>query len=81
VANTKLLRLAGFAPELGLAPVFAGYPELASGPGPYKVDPGGPDAVMDPTREETYKFIDKFIEEMAKLFPDDYFHIGGDEVT
>jgi hexosaminidase len=61
--------------------LFAGYPELASGPGPYKVEPGGPDAVMDPTREETYKFIDKFFQEMAALFPDDYFHIGGDEVN
>src|ERR1700675_1753956 len=61
--------------------LFAGYPELASGPGPYTVEPGGADAVMDPTREETYKFIDRFIAEMAKLFPDDYFHIGGDEVN
>ena len=61
--------------------LFAGYPELASGPGPYTIEPGGADAVMDPTREETYKFIDKFIAEMAKLFPDDYFHIGGDEVN
>ena len=61
--------------------LFAGYPELASGPGPYRVDPGGVDAVMDPTREETYRFIDKFIGEMAELFPDDYFHIGGDEVN
>jgi hexosaminidase len=61
--------------------LFAGYPELASGPGPYKIEPGGPDAVMDPTQEETYKFIDKFIQEMAALFPDDYFHIGGDEVN
>jgi hexosaminidase len=61
--------------------LFAGYPELASGPGPYMIEPGGADAVMDPTREETYKFIDKFIAEMAKLFPDDYFHIGGDEVN
>jgi hexosaminidase len=61
--------------------LFAGYPELASGPGPYKVEPGGADAVMDPTREETYKFIDKFVQEMATLFPDDYFHIGGDEVN
>ena len=60
---------------------FAGYPQLASGPGPYKVEPGGPDAVMDPTREETYKFIDKFVQEMAALFPDEYFHIGGDEVN
>jgi hexosaminidase len=61
--------------------LFVGYPELASGPGPYKVEPGGADAVMDPTREETYKFIDNFIKEMASLFPDDYFHIGGDEVN
>jgi hexosaminidase len=61
--------------------LFAGYPELASGLGPYTIEPGGADAVMDPTREETYKFIDKFIDEMAKLFPDDYFHIGGDEVN
>src|SRR6266852_9696520 len=61
--------------------LFAGYPELASGPGFYKVEPDGPDAVIDPAREETYKFIDKLIEETASLFPDDYFHIGGDEVN
>jgi hexosaminidase len=36
---------------------------------------------MDPSRESTYKFLDKFIAEMAKLFPDAYFHIGGDEVN
>jgi hexosaminidase len=35
---------------------------------------------MDPTREETYAFLDEFIGEMAGLFPDSYFHIGGDEV-
>jgi hexosaminidase len=59
------------------------YPELASSPGPYKIDPidPGPDAVIDPTREDTYKFLDKFVEEMGKLFPDAYFHIGGDEVS
>jgi hexosaminidase len=58
------------------------YPELASIPGPYKIDPEpGPDAVIDPTREDTYKFLDKFVEEMGKLFPDAYFHIGGDEVS
>src|ERR1700730_14422082 len=60
---------------------FVGYPDLASSPGPFKVDPAGPDSVTDPTREETYKFLDKFIGEMAKLFPDAYFHIGGDEVN
>ena len=55
-----------------------GYPELASGPGPFTLEQGDP--ILDPTREETYKFLEKFIAEMAKLFPDAYFHIGGDEV-
>jgi len=61
---------------------FPGYPELASNPGPFTVDnENGPESVTDPTREETYKFMDKFVEGMGKLFPDAYFHIGGDEVN
>ena len=36
---------------------------------------------MDPTNEATYRFLDGLIGEMAKLFPDQYFHIGGDEVN
>ena len=60
---------------------FVGYPELASGDGPFSVESeNAPSSVTDPTREETYKFMDKFVEEMGKLFPDAYFHIGGDEV-
>src|SRR5215475_10999106 len=60
---------------------FLGYPDLASGEGPFTLDSeSGPSSVTDPTREETYKFMDKFVEEMGKLFPDAYFHIGGDEV-
>jgi hexosaminidase len=59
---------------------FVGYPELASGSGPYTLAEGGIAPIMDPTQESTYKFLDKFIAEMAKLFPDAYFHIGGDEV-
>ena len=60
---------------------FVGYPELASTPGTYKIERGGIDTVMDPTPERTYKFLDRFIAEMAQLFPDAYFHIGGDEVN
>jgi hexosaminidase len=63
---------------------FLGYPELSSGTGPYALEGGGPgyiDPVMDPTQESTYKFLEKFIAEMARLFPDQYFHIGGDEVN
>ncbi len=62
---------------------FVGYRELASGPGPYTIERhwGVFDPAMDPTREETYQFLDKFIGEMGALFPDEYFHIGGDEVN
>ena len=62
---------------------FVGYPELASGPGPYQIERkwGVFDPAMDPTQERTYKVLDGFIGEMAKLFPDQYFHIGGDEVN
>ena len=61
---------------------MAGYPELASVPGSYRAGRiADADTVMDPTRDGTYKFLDKFIGEMAGLFPDAYFHIGGDEVT
>jgi hexosaminidase len=62
---------------------FVGYPELASAPGPYEIERkwGVFDPAMDPTREETYKFLDAFIGEMAGLFPDQFFHIGGDEVN
>src|ERR1700686_5250011 len=59
---------------------FLGYPELSSGGGPYTMEGGGIDPIIDPTRESTYKFLEKFIAEMAKLFPDPNFHIGGDEV-
>ena len=62
---------------------LVGYPELASAPGPYQIERkwGIFDPVLDPTNEYTYKFLDDFIAEMAALFPDQYFHIGGDEVN
>jgi len=62
---------------------FAGYPELASAPGPYAIERkwGIFDPAIDPTREEVYTFLDDFIGEMAALFPDEYVHVGGDEVN
>jgi hexosaminidase len=62
---------------------FVGYPELASSVGPYQLERkwGVFDPAMDPSNEKTYKFLNEFIAEMAKLFPDQYFHIGGDEVN
>jgi hexosaminidase len=62
---------------------FVGYPQIASGAGPYKIERewGVFDPAMDPTNEATYKFLEKLLAEMTALFPDAFFHIGGDEVN
>src|SRR5207245_5163798 len=51
--------------------------------GPYQIERrwGVFDPAFDPTSERTYRFLDEFIGEMAKLFPDQFFHVGGDEVN
>ncbi len=60
---------------------LVGHPELGSAPGPYKIEraAGIFEPALDPTREQTYKFLETFLGEMAALFPDAYMHIGGDE--
>ncbi len=62
---------------------FVAYPEFASAPGPYTLERnfGVYDPCFDPTREEVYTFLDSVIAEIAPLFPDEFFHIGGDEVN
>jgi len=59
------------------------YPELASLPEDYKMrrDYGIFNPVLDPSNKKVYKFLKKFFKEMSKLFPDEYIHIGGDEVN
>jgi hexosaminidase len=63
--------------------MLVAYPELASAPGPYSIERkwGIFDPCLDPTNEKVYAFLDAFIGEMAALFPDEYFHVGGDEVN
>ncbi|SNC74784.1 hexosaminidase [Hymenobacter gelipurpurascens] len=58
-----------------------GYPELASNDSTYGVSPrwGVLNIAIDPTKETTYQLLDKLLAEMTALFPDPYFHIGGDE--
>ncbi len=62
---------------------LAGYPSLSAGKGPFEIARtwGVLDPVLDPTNEKVYVFLNRFITEMAALFPDAYFHIGGDEVN
>jgi hexosaminidase len=62
---------------------LVGYPRYGSGRGPYRIQRtwGVFDPTLDPTREVVYQFIDAFVGEMAALFPDPYWHVGGDEVN
>lgn len=62
---------------------FSAFPELASKKETNKLERnwGVFDPVFNPAIEETYKFFDTFFGEMTQIFPDEYFHIGGDEGT
>jgi hexosaminidase len=63
--------------------LLTALPELGTAPGPYQIERkwGIFDPAIDPTKEEVYQFLDVFIKEMAELFPDEFFHIGGDELN
>jgi hexosaminidase len=59
------------------------YPQLSSGPAPAGLIRSEHDTLrppLDPTNPQTYKIINQVFGEMEELFPDAYFHIGGDEV-
>jgi hexosaminidase len=74
-------------PELDMpghtASWLVAHPEFGSLPGPNEIVRrwGIFDPVLDPTNEALYPFLDTLLGEMAALFPDPYFHIGGDEVN
>lgn len=59
------------------------YPELAAVRRDYELQRyfGVFDPALDVTKDYTYKFLDSLFTEMSQLFPDEYFHIGGDENT
>ncbi len=61
---------------------LVGYPELGSAPGPYKIERGWgiKYPAINPISATVLEFLDNFFGEMAALFPDPFFHIGGDEV-
>jgi hexosaminidase len=61
--------------------ILTAYPELAA----RNFDPtdrqAAEKAALDPTSEKTYAFVAGLLDEVTALFPDAYFHVGGDEVT
>jgi hexosaminidase len=62
--------------------ILTAYPELGSKDNyKYSIErfAGVFDPTLDPTKDITYEFLNNLFTEIAPLFPDDYFHIGGDE--
>ena len=61
--------------------ILAAYPEVGSAKGSYAIERkwGIFNPALDPSREETYRFLDRLLGELMPIFPDAYFHIGGDE--
>lgn len=60
---------------------LAAYPELGCTGGPYDVWRmwGVSDDVLCAGNDKTLKFIDDVLDEVAKIFPSEYIHVGGDE--
>jgi hexosaminidase len=60
---------------------LASYPELSCTGGPFEVAKtwGVFDDVFCAGKEETFKFLEDVITEVADLFPSEYIHVGGDE--
>jgi len=48
---------------------------------PYDFNDYWADQPLDPTNDLTYDFIDAFFAEMTTIFPDEFYHLGGDEVN
>ncbi|MGA3266890.1 MAG: beta-N-acetylhexosaminidase [Verrucomicrobiota bacterium] len=65
-----------------IAAALAAYPQLGTG-GPYSTDAtmGMNHGVLDPSRADTFAFINELITELSRLFPGKYIHLGGDEVS
>ncbi len=62
--------------------ILTAFPDLGSKPGyEYHIErnSGVFDPTLDPTNDATYVFLETLFTEIVPLFPDHYFHIGGDE--
>jgi hexosaminidase len=61
--------------------ILTAYPEIASKDTIYSIErfSGVFNPTLDPTNEKTYQILADLFGEMSLLFPDKYFHIGGDE--
>ena len=57
------------------------YPQYASGEVEGRDYFSAMGSALNPANPETFTFLDYLFGEMAELFPDKYFHVGGDEIS
>jgi len=70
------LHILGFYPEFeGMVGCFRNYTSTSSSHG------GPPYAPVNPANEKTYEFLEKYLNDLSKLFDSDFWHLGGDEVS
>jgi hexosaminidase len=72
-------------PEFGVPghslAILKAYPEFASDKVEGRDYLSAMGSALNPARPETFTFLDRLFGEMAALFPDQYFHVGGDEIS
>ncbi|MCJ8320884.1 MAG: beta-N-acetylhexosaminidase [Colwellia sp.] len=63
--------------------IAVAYPELITERKPYQMEKhwGVFEPLLDVSNDNVYQFIDDMVGELTELFPDEYLHIGGDEVN
>jgi hexosaminidase len=61
--------------------MLSAYPEYASGQVEGRDYFSAMGSALNPAKPETFTFLDRPFGEMAGLFPDQYFHVGGDEIS
>lgn len=83
-ANERGIRI---VPEINLpsriSALLVAYPELAAVQHTQEIKrtAGNNHSMIDVASEKTYEFLEKLVPEIANLFQDKYFHIGGDDVS
>jgi len=89
---TELQKLVHYAADRGIRVVpeldvpghvnswLVGYPQWGSRGVQPTIKFGVHDACLDPSSEAVYDALDALFAELARVFPDEYVHIGGDEV-
>lgn len=91
--HNQIKEIVNYASDLGIrvvpefdvpghaSAILTAYPEIGSKDVIYKIErrAGVFDPTLDPTNDKTYQIINALFTEVSQLFPDKYFHIGGDE--